>query len=124
MVFPLWYVGYNPQQAEDHTLWLLPYFHKRRTNASEDWLFPLFHWETGQSRTCQHDAKQKESGNTVSGDYENLSVLWPLYRREVQTDPQGKIISRYRRFLLFSDELEEDGGREFRVLGIPITERH
>lgn len=42
-------------------------------------------------------------------------------RKAVERD--GVLVSRYRRFGIFSDTLHEDGRRVFRLLGIPVRER-
>jgi hypothetical protein len=54
---------------------------------------------------------------------ESLTVLWPAYRRTERRSADGVLRERYRRFLIFSDRLDEEGVRTFQILGAAITER-
>jgi hypothetical protein len=53
---------------------------------------------------------------------ERLSILWPLWSREIRYDASGDITRRRARALFFSQE-RTHGGRSLYILGLPVSER-
>ena len=94
--------------ADEHLLQIGPYYESRSARHETAGVFPFY--EVGEARAS---GRKQHS----------LSVLWPLYERNEVVDEQGTLLRRQRRFLLFSDALDEDGNRTLRILGIPVMER-
>jgi hypothetical protein len=104
---------FSLRQPDRRILYLALYYHERAPDYSETWVFPLF----GHS----HGTRNARGGPGATRSY--YSVLWPLYSREEHRSPEGALLERYRRFLVFSDHLDPAGKRTFKMLGIPIMER-
>jgi hypothetical protein len=52
-----------------------------------------------------------------------IDVMPSLYQRVETLDRNGQLVDRRRRFLIFSDRLDEHGTRTLSILGLPILER-
>jgi hypothetical protein len=103
--FPLYFKG---KSADEEETWMLPYYSFESERQSTRCLFPLFH---GSNETFANGQSRR-----------TRNVLWPLYHLEEERDAQGKVTSRDRRFLIFSDTRTQFR-RTMRVFGIPISER-
>ena len=87
-------------------------------------VFPPIYYEKGTNTLAVMPLFSKMNYINASDGESNksLSVLWPLYsKKEVRTS-DGALLSRKRRWLLFTDELKESGTRKIRFLGIPVSE--
>lgn len=109
---PLFYYQRSgePQRPAQSSLLLLPlYLDQRSRDVSRTWLFPI--WMSTQKTT--------PSDESLSW----YAILWPLYARQESRSADGSLLERNRRFLFFSDTLDRDGHRTFKVLGFPVLER-
>jgi hypothetical protein len=103
--FPFLHDSWSP---DGKFLWCSGYVHYEATNGSHSTaLFPLFSSSLAMySKTSSTD----------------LELGWPLsaYHRIETTNAKGDLVRRYRRWLLFSDELA-DRERTFSILGIAVS---
>ena len=96
------------EDPEREMLFILTYYRTRSAVRESTGVFPFY-------------AVAEERGS--SRRKHSWSVLWPLYERVEVVDEGGALLSRQRRFLLFSDALDEEGNRTLRIIGIPVVER-
>lgn len=89
------------------------------------WLGPVYSRKTPgrHARGVFPFVMRAQGGLDAAESHDRLSILWPLYTRSVSRDPDGAVVERERRFLLFRDALERDGSRRLELLGVPIWER-
>jgi len=106
-LFPVFSRRKGPDSS---SLQLLTYYREQSPRRDEIVVFPLF-----SSTTSKYDIGH--------GREESFEVLWPLYSRTEVYDEAGKLLDRNRRFAIFSDTLDREGARTFRVLGIVVRER-
>ncbi len=95
--------------ADSSGLFLALYLEQESPNTHRKWIMP-FWMTTKQSRS---DGTQRSW----------LSVLWPIFEREETRAADGELRGRKRRFLVFTDEVDESGARTLGLLWIPIFER-
>jgi hypothetical protein len=103
--FPLYFRG---KSTDEDLTWMFPYFSHKSDESHERCLVPLFH---------AADKSYKDGSSERTRNY-----LWPIYRNHEERNPQGEVITRDRRFLIFSDS-RSGNRRTMRVFGIPISER-
>lgn len=140
LVFPFYYGAHD---VDSRTLWALPYYQHRSPTSSTTAVIPLFEKDREGERTSlfaipyyqvrsPHENttalfpffRTSHSTDTSSGHArDSFSALWPIFTRNSERDKAGKLVSRYRRFLFFSDELTAEQKRIFRLLGIAVVER-
>jgi hypothetical protein len=133
---------FHDRSGEEQTSVYLNYFQHHSPKDRTSGLFPLFStstWETGSSlylapyyrrRSTEMDwtllfpffSSFRESVAGTDHTKRGLTVAWPFYQREEVTSASGELLSRYRRFLLFSDERDEQRVRRLRVLGFVVDE--
>jgi hypothetical protein len=101
-------------------------------NRSAIWGDPIFYYERGQDPQHFTDVSRTWlfpfwlSTRKTTPDDESLSwysILWPLFAREETRSRDGSLLERRRSFLFFSDHLDREGRRTFKVLGFPVLER-
>jgi hypothetical protein len=111
VLFPVFASHRGPDRR---LLYLVLYYWERAPDYSETTFFPVWLKSHGTRRA------HGPPGSTRSYS----SILWPIYSREEHRSPEGELLERYRRFLIFSDRLDvNEKARTFSILGIPILER-
>ena len=147
MIFPLYY-GF-PKEEEHHLLWpLVKVKEGRVTRVFPSWFqeeggdflfFPFAARTSGKTFLLlppmlldEHGSLQalfpfyiRSTGSTsAKGQTESTQhILWPIYSRSDVKDEDGNLVSRNRRWLIFSESVDEKGTHERRILGLPIWER-
>ena len=129
------------QTPEKERLWLFPYYHDEVRGESTSMLLPIYRrkqFHDGDSLQLltyyRHMTEQKNqtaifplfsfkdqllpNGSHRKSDW----ALWPIYSKKETTSVYGEVLTRKRRFLVFTDELAEDGSRTMSILGIPVRE--
>lgn len=101
------------QTPEARTFWLLPFLRSASPTRTKTAFYPLFRVSTERQDTESAPAAETR---------QSLWVLWPLYSRQEVADAGGKLVERYRRFLVFSDRLDRNGVRTLRLFGVPVSE--
>jgi hypothetical protein len=101
---------WKEQLKDDRTLWAFPYLEEESPNGSQRSVPGLFDKERW---------RVEETGEITK----KLSIASELYLREETRSSGGRLLERNRRFLIFSDERDREGGRTFKLLGIPVMER-
>ena len=95
-------------KSEDYT-WCLNYYSKKTKRSDELKFYPFF----GIEHEKMYGGRKKE----------DFWVMWPFYSKETVTDKTGEVVSSKKRFLIFSNDKEEDGTRTFSILGFVIREK-
>jgi hypothetical protein len=140
LLFPLYY---SAREGDTRDLWVLPYYQRRSPTRSLTGVLPLFEKDREGDRTSlmavpYYQVRAPNENTTALFPFfrsahrvdpadghvhRGFSLLWPFYTRDEERDKGGRLVSRYRRFLFFSDELTPDHKRVFRMLGIAVIER-
>ena len=133
---------YSNKQKGKETLWALPYYYKKNDHQVINEVVPIYQkiegkwhrslrvfnyyhktepkWEkTGIFPIYQFKQSQLSKNRSKSV----IDMFCFMYRKEIITSEDGKLLERKRRFLIFSDELNSEGKRLFKILGNIISER-
>lgn len=145
MIFPFYYR--TDSGRDQHYLWPIAKVSEGRLErlapvwfsdeAGEFTLFPLISRDERGTTTLippmytRHDGSQRtvvpfysRSVEAVhDGRRERMSVLWPLWSREVVRDDAGEVVRSTRRALIFADHRDREAGRSLEVLGFAIGEQ-
>ena len=128
----LWLVPFHYDSSEKHTdISIYPIFASRSDEETSGfWLAPFLYASSPRGfktfflgifdirRWSMAGTENVQRSQTFLG-IKALSV----YRRSTVTSPEGELLERKRRLLIFSDQLEPSGKRSFRVLGIPVVRK-
>lgn len=136
-------VYYRRKSQDESRLWIMPYYQKRAPLDRVTSLLPLFwkerfkderilwafpYFEKESPRVTRRMVpglfdREKSLSEKTGETRKKLAIFSDLYLREETRSSSGMLLERNRQFLIFSDERERDGGRIFRLLGIPVMER-
>jgi len=133
---------YSCKKKGEETLWALPYYYKKNAYQVIHEIVPIYQKREGQWHRSfklfnyYHQVEPTWKKNGLFPLYEVkqsqlsqnrlksvIDLFWFIYRKETITSENGKLLERNRRFLIFSDELKNDGKRLFKILGNIISER-
>jgi len=133
---------YSLKRKGMETLWAFFYFYQKTTHQESHEIVPIYQKTEGQwhkSFRLFTYYQQKEPAYEKTGlfpiyqfQHSQLSrnrtksvidLFWFIYRRETITSESNQLLERKRRFLIFSDELQSDGKRQFKILDKIVSER-
>jgi hypothetical protein len=121
---------------QEHGFVFVPAFYQRSDHSGVSALLPLFwsSYDTNEAHFWLAGYWRAHTGSTDSlalypffatkktgKDTEELSILWPIYKREETVKDDGTLAHRYRRFLAFSDDARP-GHHELSLFGFVVRE--
>jgi len=101
---------YSKTKGINHeSLRIFNYYTEKKLNKKSKGIFPFYHYVVSNK------------GNNEKGYV--IELFASLYKKELVLSENGKIIEKKRRFLFFSDELNRNGKRQFKIFDSVISER-
>jgi hypothetical protein len=119
------YVWVGPYYSDKDQFLLAPFYYEKETaNSSERFILGYFKRESKKRSTTGivpfylNERRSYGDGRTKM----EIMLFGPVYGKEEVRSATGEILSSKRRFLACSDERDSSGRRQFKILGLPISE--
>lgn len=117
MIFPI----YSQKKGEKtDALWILPFY---KENSIIKYTYNQKEIEKKKIALYPLVIIDKRKDLSDDSTKNRFTLLWPFFVREEKISKDGQLLSKYRRFLIFSDEKKEDGSRIFNVFGFLVNEK-
>jgi len=142
--FSKWFLPfyYSSKQQRKEILWALPYFYNKNVHQISQGIVPIYQKTEGQGYQSfrifnyyqEVTPKRETTGFFPLYQFQQsklsrcrtenvFDLFWFIYRKKTITSESNKLLERTRRFLIFSDELKNDGRRLFKILDTIVSER-
>jgi hypothetical protein len=133
---------YSLKQKDLETFWALLYFYQKTAHQESHEIVPIYQKTEGQWHRSfrlltyyqQEEPAYKKTGFFPIYQFQQsqlsrnrtksvIDLFWFIYRRETIISENNQLLARKRRFLIFSDDLQSDGKRQFKILDKIVSER-